>query len=127
MDNAALVSTDLEQGENIMARLDGVGLQLSVVLWLLTSEFKDWRLCVASPRFDKLDTTQAYGLLNQSLDEAGFTVYDVPQFLILPMSDPFIRALRKVFGRAKSLKGMRLGGQLIGDRWVEHAYVYRIA
>jgi hypothetical protein len=47
--------------------------------------------------------------------------------MILPMSDPFIKGLRSIFGKAKSVEGMRLGGQLIGDRFIEDAYVYRIS
>jgi hypothetical protein len=47
--------------------------------------------------------------------------------MILPMKDPSIKALRRLFGKTKSVQGMRLGGQLIGDRFVEDAYVYRIS
>jgi hypothetical protein len=42
------------------------------------------------------------------------------------MTDPFVRQLRRRFGKAKSVEGMRLGGQLFGDRYIEDAYVYRI-
>jgi len=37
-----------------------------------------------------------------------------------------IKALRKMFGKARSVEGMRLGGQSIGGVWVDDAYVYRI-
>jgi hypothetical protein len=43
------------------------------------------------------------------------------------MSDPFIRALGRLFSKAKGVEGRRLGGQLIGDRFVEAALVYRVA
>jgi hypothetical protein len=46
--------------------------------------------------------------------------------MILEMKDPFIRALRRIFGKAKSVEGMRLGLQTIGDRFVEDGIVYRI-
>jgi hypothetical protein len=46
--------------------------------------------------------------------------------LVLRMKDPFIRDLRKLFGTAKNVTGMRLGGQSFGDRFVEDGYVYRI-
>jgi len=46
--------------------------------------------------------------------------------MIFPMSDPFVRNLRRIFRKTKSVEGMRLGAQTIGDRWVEEAYVYRI-
>jgi len=44
----------------------------------------------------------------------------------LRTSDPFIKALRKIFGKAKSVEGMRLGGQTRGNRFLDDAYVYRI-
>jgi hypothetical protein len=32
-----------------------------------------------------------------------------------------------MFGKANSVEGMRLGGQMIGDRFLEDAYLYRIS
>jgi hypothetical protein len=58
---------------------------------------------------------------------AGFPNDKTPPLMILPMSDPFIKALRKLFGKSKSVERMRLGGQMIGDRSIEDAYVYRIS
>jgi len=46
--------------------------------------------------------------------------------MILKMSDPFVRALRKTFRKTKTVEGMRLGGQMIGGRFVDDAIVYRI-
>ena len=43
------------------------------------------------------------------------------------MSDPFIKELRRIFAKAKSVEGMRLGGQMIGDRFVDDASVYKIS
>ena len=37
------------------------------------------------------------------------------------------RALRRTFGKAKTVEGMRLGGHMVGKRWVEDAYVYRVS
>jgi hypothetical protein len=42
------------------------------------------------------------------------------------MKDPFIRELRRIFGKTKSVEGMRLGGQLFGDRFIEDGIAYRI-
>ena len=50
----------------------------------------------------------------------------VPSILILRMKDPFIKDLRRIFGHAKDVTGMRLGGQTIGNRFISDAYVYRI-
>jgi hypothetical protein len=91
------------------------------------SEYDDWRLVLSARQFDKLGLRAAYGLVHDSLDAAGFTPEKAPPVMILPMADPLIRELRRLFGKTKSVEGMRLGGQMIGDRSVEDAYVYRIS
>jgi hypothetical protein len=42
------------------------------------------------------------------------------------MNKPFIETLRQIFGTAADTYGMRLGGQTIGDQYLEDAFVYRI-
>ena len=42
------------------------------------------------------------------------------------MSDPMIRELRRMFSKTKSVEGMRLGGQRVGDQFVQEALVYRV-
>ncbi len=46
--------------------------------------------------------------------------------MILPTKDPFVREIRGIFGKAKDVEGMRLGGQTIGNRFIDSAYVYRV-
>ena len=70
--------------------------------------------------------SKAYGLVHDALAAAGISLERTPPLLILKMSDPFIRALRRIFSKAKRVEGTRLGGQLIGDRFVEDAVVYRV-
>jgi hypothetical protein len=53
------------------------------------------------------------------LDAAGFTLAETPLVVILRSSDLFIKAIGKIFGKAKSVEGMRLGGQAFGDRFIE--------
>lgn len=127
MDKATLVSVDIEKGSEILEVLDGAGLKVSVALWVCLSEYEDWRYVVSTRRFDALGLRDAYGLLHDSLAVAGFTPANTPPVMILPMADSFIRELRRIFGKAKSTEGMRLGGQLIGDRFVQEAYVYRVS
>ena len=43
-----------------------------------------------------------------------------------PMDNPMIQALRGVFASAADTYGMRLGGQVFGDKYLEDAFVYRI-
>ena len=126
MDKTALVTVDAALGEEVLGALDAAGIAVSVALWMYLDEYGDWRLFLASRRFDELGIREAYGELLGSLHKAGLTPERMPTVTILPMTDPLIRSLRRIFGKTKSVVGMRLGGQMIGDRFVEDAYVYRI-
>jgi hypothetical protein len=127
MDKAAMVSVDVDMGMEIIDQLERRSLKVSVALWAFLSEYSDWRLILASRQFDSVGLRDAYGLLHDGSDAAGIMPERAPLMMILPMNDPFIRDLRRRFGKAKSVEGMRLGGQMFGDRFIEDAYVYRIS
>jgi hypothetical protein len=125
MDKATLVSIDLERGEEVVKVLDEADLQIKVAVWLFSPDHDDWRLVLASRQLD--GSRHAYGLVNDALDRAGYPVEKVPLLWIMPMNDPFIRDLRRRFGKAKNVEGMRLGLRTIGNWFVEDAYAYRIS
>ena len=127
MDKAAMVSLDINRGTELLDALERAKVKVGVALWMYLSDYEDWRLVVSARQFDSLDLRDAYGLLHDSLAPAGFTPEKTPPIMILPMADPSIRELRRLFGKTKSVEGMRLGGQMIGDRFLEDAYVYRIS
>ncbi len=127
MDKTALVGIDVEMGRRILQSLDEAGLDIRVALWTYLAEYEDWRFTVSSRKFDELDIRKAFGLMHEALDVAGISLEETPTLLILRMSDPFIKTLRKIFGKTKSVEGMRLGLQSIGNRFLEDAYVYRIS
>ena len=121
-----MVAADSTTGRELVQALDVTTLSISVALWLYSPEYEDWRFVLASRRLDTAERSEAYGLVHDALAVAGISLERTPTLLILKMSDPFIRTLRRIFGKTKSVEGMRLGGQLIGDRFVEDALVYRI-
>ena len=127
MDKAALVGLDIEKGREIVDTLDRANLKIAVALWAYLPEYEDWRLMISGRQLDSLPLTNAHRLVNESLASGGLTPDKTPPILILPMNDSFVRTLRQTFGKAKSVDGMRLGGQMIGDRFLEEAYAYRIS
>ena len=50
-----------------------------------------------------------------------------PPIMILPMTDPFIKQVRRLYGKSKGVEGINIGLQLIGDRFVQDGYLYRIS
>jgi hypothetical protein len=114
-------------GLELVESLERAKLKIGVALWAYLSEYGDWRMILASRRFDSLGLRDAYGLLHDMLNAAGIGPAQAPAIMILPMNDPFVRDLRRYFAKAKWVEGKRLGGQMFGDRFIEDAYVYRIS
>ncbi len=126
MVKTSLVSPDIEKGAEILESFDA-SLKVPVFLWASTDEHEDWRLIVAARKFDQLGVSEAYGYIREILAPKGLDARNTPTIMILRTTDPFIKELRRIFGKTESAEGMRLGGQLIGDRFIQDAYVYRIA
>ncbi|MGB6131010.1 MAG: hypothetical protein WCC14_09625 [Acidobacteriaceae bacterium] len=127
MAKADLVDIDLKKAEKVVSALEKSRVPVAAALWVRFPEYEDWRLVLASKRLDPLDPGEAYLRVNRALDDAGLTVWDTPSLFIMKTTDPFVRALHKVFGKAARVEGMRLGGQTWGDRFVDDAYALKIA
>jgi hypothetical protein len=124
MDQATLVNLDVNAGRKILDALDEAQIKVAVALWMISSDYEDWRLVLCLPT---LDQTQMLKTYQKVADVArGRFAQMLPPILILPAKDTFIKELRRIFGKAKDVTGMRLGGQTIGNRYISDAYVYRI-
>lgn len=126
MDRATLVAFDVKLGEAVIAALDRSGYKPSVALWAVLEEYGDARLVIASRKLDQKSLLKANGEVLAALQREQLDFHNLPNLLVLRMTDKFIQALRMTFGKARSVEGMRLGNQLIGDRYLEEGYVYRI-
>lgn len=96
-------------------------------MWVHLAEYEDWRLVIAARGFDELELRAAFRLLHDTLRAEGMGSERSPVMMIFATTDPFIKALRRTVGKSKSVEGRRLGGQMVGDRFIEDAFVYRIS
>jgi hypothetical protein len=126
MDKAALVGIDIDRGAEVLTALDKAGLKIRVAMWLYADEYEDWRLVLSGPDLDNVGLRDAYGRVHEALDAAGIPRENVPTLFLLPMTDPFIKGLRRSYAKANHLEGKRIGPRTVGDRWVEGSYLYRI-
>jgi hypothetical protein len=124
MDQAILVGPDIDIGRDAVVALDAAGLKPVVAMMAVFPEYGDWRLVLSSPALEQTRLLKAHEQVAAVL--RGDFVSRLPVVMIFPTKDPFIRELRKIFGKARSVAGMRLGGQTIGNRFIDNAYVYRI-
>ena len=119
-----LVGFDVEVGSKILAALGANGIDVTVALWAKLEDYGDWRFYLASKTLDEETLFKAYSRIASAA--GGDFVFGTPTISFRKLSDPFIAALRSNFREAKSVFGMRLGGQVFGGHSVEEAFVYKI-
>lgn len=124
MDQATLVNLDVNAGLKVLDALDTAQIKVAVALWMVTPDYDDWRLVLSSPSLDQTHPLKAYEKVAEALHDCFLSMR--PPILILPTKDSFVRELRRIFGKADDVAGMRLGGQMIGNRFISDAYVYRV-
>jgi hypothetical protein len=124
MAKTILLAPDIAVGEDVLRTLDRAKFTVTVALWLLQKERSDnWKLVIGTPLYDKLGAYEAYLQANRLLVQAGLLQVSLR---LLGNRDPFVKALRKIFVKTPSVNGMQLGGQMIGDTWIDEGYIYRI-
>ena len=126
MGTATLVSYDIENGQQVIDALDQAGRAPNVALWAKLPDYENWRLILASDRLDQSSPVSGYSEINQAIDKAGIPIHRQPTIFLRPMDNPFIQELRRLFAATADTRGMRLGGQRFGDKYLEDAFVYRI-
>jgi hypothetical protein len=123
---ATLVNFDIENGQKVIDALDQAGKAPKVALWAKLPDYENWRLILASDQVDQSSPFSGYSEINDAIDKAGIPNHRQPTIFLRPMDNSLIRELRKLFGSAADTYGMRLGGQIFGDKYLEDAFVYRI-
>lgn len=119
---------DVAAGREMLKALDDSRIKIDVALWaLFLREYGNWRLVLSSRQLDAEDPREAYGSVFKALDRAHIEVMKTEPIMILRMKDPFIREMRRSFREKEKVReGRNLSGT-IGDRFVDHSYIYRIS
>src|SRR5271165_6685838 len=121
MDKAALVDFDIKIGSDIVGILDKAKVRLNVALWAFLSDYEDWRLVLAGRPLDTLGLFDAYGLIHDTLAATGIRPSQTPPLMIYRMAEPFIVDLRRFVRKRGNYDGMRLGGQVLGNKYLADA------
>ena len=71
MDQAVLVSFDIENGQKVIDALDRDGKTPNVALWAKLPDYENWRLVIASDRLDQSSSRLGYTEINAAIRKAG--------------------------------------------------------
>jgi hypothetical protein len=125
MDQATLVGPDLEAGREALSMLDAAGIKSIIALFAFFPEYSDWRFVLSSSSLDQNSSLKAAEKVYEIF--SGKFVYSLPLLMVLPTRDPIIRALKRLFvGKVRAGGVIRMGGQMIGNRFVSELIIVRL-
>ena len=131
MVKAALVEKDLAEGKRLIEALKEskpgwASFRVRAAFWLYRNEWDEWRLVIATPLLEEKGRLATYAHLRRIL---GSIQSDLPRqkISIVSPQDPLVRAFRGALRIAPNPDGVRFTGSVVGDTYVEDAYLYRLA
>ena len=120
MDQALLVSFDIDKGQQVIDALDRAGFPPEVAMWAMLPQYETWRFVLSSRHI------HGYEEMVDQLRGAGILPSMRPSILLRELGDPFIKDLREKFALLDVELGHHISSQYFGKQYIDEAYIYRI-
>jgi hypothetical protein len=125
MVTTALVDGLIDEGQRLIDALEQGGVRVESALWFYHADSGDWRLLIGSPDF-RGDPRLGYTLIRRALADIDRRTIDLSDTVVARTKDPLVRALRTTFPAGSAAAGTTIDRNVIGDAYVEGAYIYRL-
>lgn len=119
----------IEAGKLLTELMDKAKLRVVASFWLFEPEANEWRLVVSSPFIASMGTRAILRDIQKFLrqDERLKKSLDLRDIYVKDPTSELVKSLRSQLRTGKTIRGIRLTGNRIGESFVEDAYVYRAA
>lgn len=128
MDKTALVEMDFKDGATLIEYLDNAQFDVHSAFWLYNCESEQWRLIIASDLVDLVGPREAYTKIKTVIDNIdplfGIQLQNIS--VISPLN-PLVKILgTSIKTSPTDIKGIRLSRNIVGNSFIEDAFIYRI-
>ncbi len=117
------MEVDVEDGRKLLKALHKVDFDVSVALWLYSSDFGQWRLTLGSPVVDQEGPKSAYIIVQSELAKlklrSRISLWDIS---VLGLNDEPVHAMLAHDYQGLTERWFR--ELVIGDTFIEAAYIY---
>jgi hypothetical protein len=116
----------LRAGEDLLRELDRHKFPARAALWLYKEEPDEWRLVIATPHLRSMGPLRNYKSVQRVIAKIE-TPLKLRSVALVDTRDRMIKGLSTPLLRRAAASGVRLSHTVIGGRYIEEAYVYRVA
>lgn len=122
--SAQLTSEMIQAGEELLRELDRHKFPAKTALWLYKEESDRWRLVIATPHLRSMGPLKNYKSVQKVMSKIE-TPLTLRYVALVDTKDRLIKGLAT--RRRASVSGVRLSHAYVGGRFIEDAYIYRVA
>lgn len=121
---AQLTSEMLQAGEDLLRELDRHKFPARTALWLYKEESDRWHLVIATPHLRSMGPLKNYKSVQKVMSKIE-TPLKLRYVALVDTRDRLIKGLAT--RRRSAVSGVRLSHAYVGGRFIEDAYIYRVA
>jgi hypothetical protein len=127
MATAALVSTDVEMGSELLKVLDEAAFPVTAAAWIYFPDVDEWRLVIRTPKAEK-DLQGALRELAAAMDAKGDlrARLDLSRVKLVPPKDKILAAMGSMV-RVDGISNVRFSRNVINGMVIDDALIYRLA
>jgi hypothetical protein len=127
MDKKILVEKDINEGKRLIAVLDKADFQIKGAFWFYLPDSDEWRLYIGTPIEAKLGPIKAYGIIQNELAKLSPPIeLSLKDISVISPDDELIGLLRIAVRTGPGISGIRFTRNVINNKFIEDAYIYRI-
>jgi hypothetical protein len=121
-----LVSSLIEAGRRLVEELDKQNARVGSAFWNYDPDVGEWRLMLSMPMVERQGVSAAYDHIGRAMTAAGIRNLYLRQIAPVSPHERVVTAVsRMIRTRPEAIGAIRLSRNLVGEEWIEDAYVYR--
>ena len=124
MDQAALVTNQIDDVTRVVAQLERDNIDVKVAFWLYTSETDQWFLYIATDLVNQIGITDAYKTVLRSMRQLPDLRFDRFQLKLVPPGDATAKAILDFRSMIHVALPTEIRSSNLGGVYIEHAILY---
>jgi hypothetical protein len=114
-------------GAELTRKLDEAKWPVVASFWYFVPEDNQWKLILASPKVVSDGPKNSYEAISRALSTLREYFGSLEYISVVPPSHELVRTLASAIQTGRTISGIRFSKNTINGRFIDDAYLYRIA